>query len=42
MENTEIQRSHTVKPQQWKLLTDVVDAVNCDAYDKLATFIHKP
>ncbi|RIA96516.1 mediator complex subunit MED14-domain-containing protein [Glomus cerebriforme] len=41
LSNTEIQRSHTVKSQQWKPLTDVVDAVNCDAHDKLATFIHR-
>jgi hypothetical protein len=37
----EIQRSHTAKPQVWKPLIDVVDAVNCDAHDRLATFIHK-
>ncbi|GBC05308.1 hypothetical protein RclHR1_06170012 [Rhizophagus clarus] len=37
----EIQRSHTAKSQVWKPLIDVVDAVNCDAHDKLATFIHR-
>ncbi|CAG8506341.1 11871_t:CDS:10 [Funneliformis mosseae] len=40
--NIEISRSHSAKLQHWKPLTEVVDAVNCDAYDRLATFIHKP
>ncbi|CAI2180486.1 8089_t:CDS:10 [Funneliformis geosporum] len=40
--NIEIQRSHSAKLEHWKPLTEVVDAVNGDAYDRLATFIHKP